>query len=118
MGCRAIAINPLRSWRTGNALVFIIAGGWYRANFIERQVVVRGGGKYACLDFARPNDRIGLEIDGRAYHDILVDQERDEWAASLRPAWVINRLPAAKVNPASKAFDSAGVMACIIKWFA
>jgi hypothetical protein len=115
MGCYALPIAVVRSWRTGYALTFIIPAGWYRANYIEREVPLSGHGRYASFDFANRAERIAIEIDGREYHDIVADYERDEWARAL--GWVVYRVPAAQVNPRSKQYDGSRVRQRIIAAF-
>lgn len=46
-------------------------------------------GKYV-LDFGNPCNRIGLEIDGKQFHNGVRDQKRDEELAKL--GWVIYRI--------------------------
>lgn len=115
MGCKTLTVPYLRSLRTGYPLAFIVPAGWYKASYIEREVRVGRGKQQASIDFANRRTRLGLEIDGRDYHDIVADQQRDEWL--LKYGWRIKRVPAAMVNPRSKQYNPERVLSTISKWF-
>lgn len=73
-------------------LTIIIPWGWYRSNYIEREIIIRG----YHLDFGNRRMRMAIEIDGRNYHDVVDDYERDE--ALLRSGWRVMRIPAARLG--------------------
>lgn len=73
-------------------LCIIVPWGWYRDNFIEREIMVAG----FVIDFGNVKQRLGIEIDGRGYHDIVADHDRDEILA--RHGWVIMRIPAERLT--------------------
>lgn len=48
------------------------------------------------LDFAHPKKKWNIEIDGRSYHDVVSDYERD--TALRRVGWRIMRVPVWKLT--------------------
>lgn len=48
------------------------------------------------IDFANPHLRIGLELDGAAYHDPIKDAEKDEFL--MGQDWKIFRITGAEMN--------------------
>lgn len=116
MGCKLHTVAFLRSWRTGHPFCLIRPAGWYKANYLEREVRMGRGKQQRSIDFANRRERKGIEVDGRDFHNIVDDYEKDEYAASL--GWRIERIPAAMVNPRSKQYAPDKAAAKINKLFA
>lgn len=114
MGAKTLSLRYIREPLNGYPLSFIIPAGWYKGNYIEREVRVGRGKKQASLDFANRRLRRGIEIDSRTYHDIVDDQEKDEWFASQ--GWRVLRIPAIYVNPRSKHYKGLQMLASIKKF--
>lgn len=85
-------------------LTFIIPWGWYRDNYIEREIIVRG----YHIDFGNRALRLGVEINGRPYHDIVYDQRRQE--DLRRSGWHLRSFPASWVTPWSPEYHGSWVV--------
>jgi very-short-patch-repair endonuclease len=75
----ALTLPLIKSTKTGFPLTLLWRGKLLKNELIEREVWA-GGERRFCMDFATPHAayRKAIEIDG-SQHDILKDQERDEY---------------------------------------
>lgn len=115
MGCKTFTVKLVRRPSNGHALAFIIPAGWYKKNYIEREVQVRTQKRRYSLDFANRTERRAVEIDSRTYHNVVEDYEMDEDLASIK--WHTLRVPAVRVIPASKHYNPNRVLNDIRDWF-
>lgn len=68
--------------------VEIVGWGWLFIHGVRREYPVSG----YVVDFANPRTKCCIEIDGKKFHDIVSDYDRDE---RLRKAgWGVVRIPA------------------------
>lgn len=109
MGCRVYTLSYIKNAK-GYPLRVIVPGGWYKANYIEREIFVRG----YCIDFGNRRQRLGIEIDG-ADHDIVKDVVRDEHLGKSK--WLVRRIRAGRVIPGSREYNSQRVIDESKKWF-
>ena len=91
---RVLTIPFVRSSRDDKpALAIVLSMGYLKRELVDREVRI---GRYYA-DFATPRAAYhkALEIDGRKYHDIVADQQRDDYLHAL--GWQIMRIPARRV---------------------
>ncbi len=92
-------------------LSIIVPAGWYKDNFIEREINVAG----YFLDFGNRRQRLAVEINGAQHDDIVKDQTRKEHLAKRH--WYIKVWKASAVTPWSDDYDPNKVIAGTVKWF-
>jgi hypothetical protein len=92
-------------------LCLIIPWGWYRDNYIEREIIVRG----YHIDFGNRAQRLGIEINGRHFHDVVYDMERAEHLA--RSGWALRSFPASWVTPWSPEYRGSWIVEESAEWF-
>ena len=90
---RAYTVPFIKHSRTGFPLTFLSLGKLLRGELIEREV--RIGRMYADFATPRASYRKCIEIDGRQYHDIVYDQEKDDYLAAR--GWQVLRIPARQI---------------------
>lgn len=119
MGCHVFVLSIIKY--RGGPLTIIVPAGWYKDNFIERQIYVPTERRSHYIDFGNRRSRLGLEIDGRfdalgrQIHDVVADQQRDERLA--RAGWRVLRIPAGRVLPHAKMYNPKRAIDESKKWF-
>lgn len=83
-----------------------ITGRWWLfLHGIKREYPAEG----YLIDFANPRNKYGVEIDGKKYHDVVADWDRDQHLK--RAGWAVLRIPASELWKQPK-----GVKAKARKW--
>src|SRR5689334_748965 len=77
MGGLALSLPFIRAWTNGYPLTILWLGRTLRRELVQREV--RIGSKFADFCVVTPFYRKILEIDGERFHDIVKDQERDDY---------------------------------------
>jgi very-short-patch-repair endonuclease len=81
---------------------------WMRKHRVKREyailVTINGKIRKRCLDFVilQGSRKLNIEIDGRPYHDVVADFERDK--AMRRAGWEVMRIPAEYVIPNARRY--------------
>lgn len=93
MGGRVFVMRHIRHHQTGYPAALVLSlGKVLKRHGFEREI---RAGKY-WIDFGSPERKVGIEVDGLAYHlDIVLEQQRDDYLEDL--GWRVLHVEARKI---------------------